>query len=157
MGRLFDAVAGLLGLRYAVNYEGQAAIELESIAAESTSTWYEFAVEGNIINADGVIADLALDIIKGVPQPEISAKFHLAVAHMILSVAGRIAKDRKLNRIALSGGVFQNMFLLTKVCTLLRSAGFEVLTHRRVPPNDGGISLGQAAVANALLQPGRFN
>ncbi len=85
-----------------------------------------------------------------------SAKFHLGVAHLISNVAQNIRDQRHLSRVVLSGGVFQNMFLLQRICLLLRAQGFEVFTHSRVPTNDGGISLGQAAVANARLASGRI-
>jgi hydrogenase maturation protein HypF len=78
------------------------------------------------------------------------------VADLITSIARRIRDERHLSRVALSGGVFQNMFLLESVCRRLDSESFDVLTHNRVPPNDGGISLGQAAIANARFQTGRI-
>jgi hydrogenase maturation protein HypF len=86
----------------------------------------------------------------------ISAKFHLGVADLILSIARRARDERRLNRVVLSGGVFQNMFLLESVCRKLDSENFDVLTHNRVPTNDGGISFGQAAIANACFRSGRI-
>ena len=153
MGRLFDAVSALLGLRGVANYEGQAAVELEAIADRSCAERYEFEVgeNGSIIKAEPVIQRAVDDILAGVPPQIVSAKFHLGVAHLIAAVARRIRDERRLDRVALSGGVFQNMFLLRHACRLLKSEGFKVFTHSRVPPNDGGISLGQAAVANARI------
>jgi len=153
MGRLFDALSSLLALRNAVNYEGQAAIELEAIAARSCAEHYEFeiAASGSIIKAETVIRRVVEDLLDGQPPREISAKFHLGVAHLIVRVAQSVRDRQQLNRVALSGGVFQNMFLLESVCRMLRRDGFEVFTHSRVPTNDGGISLGQAAVAGARL------
>jgi len=152
MGRLFDAVAGLLGLRNAVNYEGQAAIELETIADRSVTGAYEFEIaDGGVIKADAVIRRAVDDLLDGRPVGEVSAKFHFAVVHLIVSVARDTRDRQRLNRIALSGGVFQNMFLLERAHRMLAADGFEVFTHSRVPANDGGISLGQAAVANARL------
>ena len=157
MGRLFDAVAGLLCLRHSVNYEGQAAIELETIADANVTAGYEFEVEaGGVIKAERVIQAAVEDLLNGRREAEVSAKFHLAVADLISIVAQTARDERGLNRVALSGGVFQNIFLLTRACHLLECAGFEVLTHSRVPANDGGISLGQAAVANALFLSGRI-
>jgi len=152
MGRLFDAVSALLGVRGIVNYEGQAAIELEVIAEKNPSESYrfEFAV-GGIIKSEPVVKQLVEDLLNGVSAGEVSARFHLAVANLIANVARTIREERNLNRIALSGGVFQNMFLLRLVCRLLESEGFEVLIHRRVPTNDGGISFGQVAIANAQI------
>jgi hydrogenase maturation protein HypF len=154
MGRLFDAVAALLGLRSRVNYEGQAAIELEAIASRSGTKSYEFQIEGNIIKSEKVIRAAVDDLLNGRTQGAVSAGFHLGVVDLIGRVALRVRDERNLNRVALSGGVFQNMFLLERVRGALESRGFEVLTHSRVPANDGGISFGQAAVANARLESG---
>ena len=96
------------------------------------------------------------DLLEGLAPATVSARFHLGVAALIASVARRVRDERRLNRVVLSGGVFQNMLLLERACRLLQSEGFEVFTHSRVPTNDGGISLGQAAVANARLAAGRI-
>jgi hydrogenase maturation protein HypF len=158
MGRLFDAVSSILGLRSTVNYEGQAAIELEAIAERSYFRGYEFEIDTSkgVITADALIKHVVEDLLDGVPPPEISAKFHLGVANLIATLARHIRTERRLNRVVLSGGVFQNMFLLENVCRMLKDDSFEVLTHSRVPSNDGGISFGQAAVANAQLAAGRI-
>ena len=158
IGRLFDAVSSLVGLRDAVRYEGQAAIELEAIADRSCKECYEFEFAGNgsIIRAETVINRVVGDLLDGVSTATVSAKFHLGVAGLVASVAERVRDERRLNRVALSGGVFQNMFLLESACRMLKASGFEVFTHSRVPPNDGGISLGQAAIANARLTRGRI-
>ncbi|MGB8507006.1 MAG: carbamoyltransferase HypF [Pyrinomonadaceae bacterium] len=158
MGRLFDAVSCLLGLRSVVNYEGQAAIELEAIADRSRIQGYEFefAEDGSIICAEAVIRRAVEDLLEGLAPQTVSAKFHFGVAALIATIARRVRDERKLNRVALSGGVFQNMFLLENTCRMLKADGFEVLTHSRVPTNDGGISLGQAAVASARLASGRI-
>jgi hydrogenase maturation protein HypF len=154
MGRMFDGVAAMLGLRNIVNYEGQAAIELEQIADRTCRDRYQFEISGSgsIIRAQTVIRAVVEDSLGGVPPSIISAKFHLGVADLIVAMASRIKQDQKLNRVVLSGGVFQNLVLLQAACAGLREAGFEVFTHSRVPANDGGISLGQAAIANAVLR-----
>ncbi|MGI8836082.1 MAG: carbamoyltransferase HypF [Pyrinomonadaceae bacterium] len=159
MGRLFDAFSCLLGVRSLVNYEGQAAIELEAITDCHCQDAYEFRVSdsGSLIEADGVIHSAVLDLLQGIPRAIVSARFHNAVARLIVLMAEKIRQERKLNRIALSGGVFQNLVLLTQTKRLLSGGGFEVFTHSRVPTNDGGISLGQAAVANARIKSGRTN
>ncbi len=158
MGRLFDAVASLLGLRNSVNYEGQAAIELEMVADRSVTEGYEFEIaDGAIIKAGAVIQRAVDDLLNGRPVGEVSAKFHLAVGRLIVSVARNTRDQRRLNRVALSGGVFQNMFLLERASRMLAADGFEVFTHSRVPANDGGISLGQAAVANARVRSPGFS
>ncbi len=158
MGRLFDAVSALLGLRNTVNYEGQAAIELEAVADLSHTNSYEFelAEGGKVIKADAVIRRVVEDILDGRPPEEVSTKFHRGVTHLVATVAGWMREERRLSRVVLSGGVFQNLFLLDNACRMLRRDGFEVFTHSRVPPNDGGISLGQAAIANARLAAGRI-
>jgi hydrogenase maturation protein HypF len=159
VGRLFDAVASLLGVRDTVNYEGQAAIELEAIAACEDAHGYEFGFDETrgIIEAARVIRQIVADLLFGIPAEVVSARFHLGVAQMIECVAGRVREQLRLNRVALSGGVFQNKLLLEKTRQLLGAAGFEVFTHRRVPPGDGGIALGQAAVANARLNSFQFS
>ncbi|MCA1632884.1 MAG: carbamoyltransferase HypF [Acidobacteria bacterium] len=158
MGRLFDAVSSLLGLRGVVNYEGQAAIELEAIAERGCAQRYEFEVAGNgsIIKAESVIRRAVEDILADVSPQVVSAKFHLGVAQLIAAVAGRIRDERHIDRVVLSGGVFQNMFLLGRTRRLLKDEGFEVFTHSRVPTNDGGISFGQAVVAGARIGRGRI-
>ncbi len=157
VGRLFDALAALLSLKDTVNYEGQAAIALETAAAKNTSENYQFEIaDRSIIKAEGVIRQAVDDLLNGVSAGEVSAKFHLGVADLIARAARQIRDERKLARVALSGGVFQNMFLLERTVGLLKSDGFEVFTHSRVPANDGGISLGQAAIANAQIATGRI-
>ncbi len=158
MGRLFDAVSSMLGLRNAVNYEGQAAIELEAIADPACIQRYDFEITagGSIIKTEAVIKSAVEDLLDSVSPREVSAKFHLGVAHLITEVARDTRDKRQLNRVVLSGGVFQNMFLLENVCRMLSRDGFEVFTHSRVPTNDGGISLGQAVIAGAHLASGRI-
>lgn len=157
MGRLFDALSALLSLRHTVHYEGQAAIELEAAADRNATKSYEFTIaHGSIIKAEPVIISAVDDLLNGVSVAEVSARFHLSVAGLIARVARQIRDERKLERIALSGGVFQNMFLLERTVALLESDGFKVFTHSRVPANDGGISLGQAAIANAQIAAGRI-
>ncbi len=158
MGRLFDAVSSLLGLRNAVNYEGQAAIELETIAERSCTESYEFEIDAGagVVKAEALIRQAVEDLLGGLSPQKVSAKFHLGVVRLIGTIARHVRDERRLSRVVLSGGVFQNMFLLKNVCRMLKRDGFEVFTHSRVPTNDGGISLGQAAIANARLRSGRI-
>lgn len=158
MGRLFDALSSLLGLRHDVNYEGQAAIALESIADPNCMGSYQFgyAGDGKVIKAEAVIRCAVDDILNGVPSGEISAKFHNSVARLIAETAHRVRDKSGLSRVVLSGGVFQNIILLSQARRMLMMDGFDVFIHGRVPPNDGGISLGQAAIANARLVAGRI-
>jgi hydrogenase maturation protein HypF len=158
-GRLFDAVAALLGLRDAVNYEGQAAIELEQLALTSRHDPYPAAITDGrpfIVAGPDLVRAAAEDLLAGVPRQVISARFHQGVAAMISEACGLLRERSGLGTVALSGGVFQNLLLLGTVADLLEDMGFRVLTHSRVPPNDGGISLGQAVVAAAWDRAGRL-
>lgn len=157
MGRLFDAVSSLLGVRALVNYEGQAAIEMEAMTDPGCEGSYEFTIDetGKLIKAETVIRQAIADLLDGLPPSIVSARFHRAVAGLIVTVAEKIRDERMLNRVTLSGGVFQNLFLLEEASATLRARGFQVFMHSRVPANDGGISLGQAAVANARIRLGR--
>jgi hydrogenase maturation protein HypF len=157
MGRLFDAISAMLGVRSLVNYEGQAAIELEAIANKRCESAYEFAVADGVIDSRPVIANAVDDLLSGLAREEVAARFHNGVARLITTIALQARGERKLNRVALSGGVFQNLLLLNRTCRLLRASGFVVFTHSRVPANDGGISLGQACIASARINSGRIN
>lgn len=158
MGRLFDAVSALLGICHATTYEGQAAIELEAAVdpVESESGAYRFTLDdGPAIDPAGVLAQILADLGAGVPVGRIAARFHHAVAALIADVCARLASQHGLREVALSGGVFQNVTLLGRTLTLLRAAGFDVLTHQLVPPNDGGLALGQAVIACARADHNR--
>ena len=149
-GRLFDAVASLAGVRQTITYEAQAAIEFEAVLDETVSDAYEFdLIEGEIIQMDcaKLISEVARDVLAQIPVAEISAKFNNAVADMILCLALKFRTRENLNRVALSGGCFQNVALLRGTLRRLREHDFEVFTHRQVPPNDGGLALGQAVIA----------
>ena len=180
-GRLFDAVAALIGLRQRVNFEGQAAMDLE-FAAEAAPTEGEYPFEigdsqVQISNPQSPISDerqssiqnpksqisnlkspliidwqpLILAIIEdaqhGVDSGEIAAKFHNTLAQVIVKMAERVGEQR----VVLSGGVFQNKYLLERAVRQLQAAGFHPYWHQRVPSNDGGIALGQAVVAMCQL------
>jgi hydrogenase maturation protein HypF len=150
MGRLFDAVAAVLGVRDRVNYEGQAAIELEQRADPYEPGTYPVRLSGEepftVAGAD-LVAAVVADLVAGVAVPVIAARFHHAVADLIVAGAVRLRAATGLTTVALSGGVFQNLLLLEAAVAGLEAEGFTVLIHHRVPPNDGGVSLGQAAVA----------
>jgi len=147
MGRLFDAVAALIGVRSEVTYEGQAAIELENLVDPDEKTTYTFAITGDTIDPWTVIRSILADWHRQIPNEKIAARFHNAVADLALDVSLLLRSQEGIQRVALSGGVWQNMTLLAAVCQRLNAAGFEVFTHHQVPANDGGIGLGQAAVA----------
>jgi hydrogenase maturation protein HypF len=141
MGRLFDAVAALLGLRDEVTFEGQAAIELELLAGEADAAPYDWSFG----DGTALIARLYEDLAAGRPAAEIAAAFHETIA----AAAAAVCAEAGDGAVALSGGSFQNLRLLGATRRRLEALGFRVLTHRLVPPNDGGISYGQAAVAAA--------
>jgi hydrogenase maturation protein HypF len=154
-GRLFDAVAAIIGLRLEANFEAQAAIELETIAEDGVEERYPFEIDGAgtwEVDFRPAIERIAREAAGGVRPPVIAAKFHNTVAEAIAETCRRIRGRSGPDRVCLSGGTFQNARLLAGAVTRLQTSGFEVFLHRRVPPNDGGISLGQAAVAAARLE-----
>lgn len=151
MGRLFDAVAALAGVRQTVTYEAQAAIEFEALAHRNVLAGYQFEWALNttgVIEIDPapVLQAIVTDMQKKSSLPVISAKFHNAVAELVTRLSLHLRDREQLNQVALSGGVFQNITLLELTVNRLRRHGFEVLTHRQVPPNDGGLALGQAII-----------
>ena len=150
-GRLFDAVSSLIGVRDSISYEGQAGIELEMAAGEEIKDCYRwnFLEEDDRLCVDTweIIREIIEDLQKEVPTPTISSKFHQTVASFTLGVCEKIREKDGLNKVALSGGVFQNRLLLRKILHVLRENQFEPFFHQRVPSNDGGISLGQAVIA----------
>jgi hydrogenase maturation protein HypF len=151
MGRLFDAVSSLIGVRESVNYEAQAAIELEACIDPEEGGRYTISVDDHVIDPAPVIAGIVADIRHGVPKKNISGKFHNTIAENVLDVCLRIRGEVHLTEVALSGGVWQNMVLLERTIRLLEGAGFTVYIHRQVPTNDGGLALGQAVVGICRL------
>jgi hydrogenase maturation protein HypF len=146
-GRWFDAVAALLGAApAATSYDGQAAAALEALAAPASAPPFELAITGGApfeIDLRPAVVELARELARGAPRPHLAARFHTTLA-----VAVREACRRLPHRtVALSGGCFVNRRLAAETCALLAADGFEVLVHRRVPPGDGGLALGQAAIA----------
>jgi hydrogenase maturation protein HypF len=152
-GRLFDAVAAILGVRDAVNYEGQAAVELEQLADPAEPAAYPARVAGAgsglLLVGTDLVRAVVDDLEAGVAPPLVAARFHNGLAAATVAACQALRETTGLEAVALSGGVFQNLLLLERVVTGLEGHGFRVLVHSRVPPNDGGISLGQAAVAGA--------
>ncbi|MER6513780.1 carbamoyltransferase HypF [Nonomuraea sp. NPDC001636] len=151
-GPLFDAVAALLGIRDAVTYEGQAAAELEQRADPAESGSYPATItEGDllVVHAADLVRAAAADVAAGVATGSIAGRFHNGVADAVVRCCVMLRDGTGLNTVALSGSVLQNALLLERAVERLRGAGFRVLTHTRVPPGDGGLSLGQAAVAAA--------
>jgi hydrogenase maturation protein HypF len=152
VGRLFDAVAAILGVRDRVNYEGQAAIELEQLADPAELGRYDPSATGTdplVIAGTDLVAFVVEDLGAGTPAPVIAARFHNGLAEVIARTCGALRDMTAVGTVALSGGVFQNLLLLHRTVDALQARGFRVLTHSRVPTNDGGVSLGQAVVAAA--------
>jgi len=152
-GRLFGAVSSLIGIRDEISYEGQAAMELESFCASGIKERYNFCIckEGDefIIDPQEIFIDIITDLKEGIDKKVMAAKFHNTVAEFTLNLCGKIKKSTGINKIALSGGVFQNRYLTERIISLLEKDDFQVYIQRKVPPNDGGISLGQAVVAGS--------
>jgi hydrogenase maturation protein HypF len=155
-GRLFDAVAALLGLHPRVTYEAQAAIALEALAAavppaEAPADWPVELHDGDLVRIDPspLLARVVAERDRGMALPLIAAGFHRALGEAVVAACTRLGKVHGLDTVALSGGVFQNARLTAVVAAGLTAAGLKPLVHRRLPPNDGGVSVGQAAIAAA--------
>ncbi len=156
MGRLFDAVAAFCGLRFEVTYEGQAAIELEAVSDRAEQGIYPLPLlespDGVELDARPTVAAVMADLSKGVPVPVVAARFHGGVARGTARACAQLAEQHGLDTVALSGGVFQNRLLLERTLPALAAAGLKALVPSLLPPGDGGISYGQAAVAAARLK-----
>jgi hydrogenase maturation protein HypF len=149
MGRLFDAVASLLGVCQQVTYEGQAAVELEHLARAGTPAELSFAVADGLLDPAPLIAALVQRLRAGADRADLAAGFHQAVIDATARAARRCADSAGIRTIGLTGGVFANRILLQGLRKSLAQSGYEVLTHRIVPCNDGGLALGQATIAVA--------
>ncbi len=153
MGRLFDSVSALCGLVETATYEGQAAIRLEQAAVPDVRRYPVEISEGTpaVIDFSAVVEAVVSDLLAGEHPSLVSGAFHRWVADAVVAVSERARETSGLPAVALSGGVFQNRRLVELLVPDLEQSGFEVLRHRQVPPNDGGIALGQAAVGRAML------
>jgi hydrogenase maturation protein HypF len=150
MGRLFDAVAALCGVRSRVNYEGQAAVELEAVADRGPAEPYPMPVRADgVLDAGATVRAAVDDVSRGTPASAVSARFHAGVAEATAVACARAASEQGVATVVLSGGVFQNRLLLERTAALLGKAGLRVFVPERLPPNDGGVAYGQAAVAAA--------
>jgi hydrogenase maturation protein HypF len=148
-GRLFDAVSALLGIRLETTYEGQAAIELEAVAAAGIGERYPYSIDGGQIDFRETIRAIARD---DAARELRSARFHNTIGAAIAEACRRMRVESGIDAVCLSGGTFQNAYLLGLATRLLGADGFRVFTHAVVPPNDGGLSLGQAVVASNRLR-----
>ncbi len=173
MGRLFDAVAAMIGLRSRTSFEAQAAMELEWLATDvPAGGHYPFDLVDGPVDAEGpstsesspsvprrpcqidvrpLIRGVIADLTRGIEKSRIARRFHSTIAEIIAQMCRRLRDQTELNRVVLSGGVFMNAILTAEAPARLMAEGFDVFSHRQVPANDGGISLGQLAVAAAVL------
>lgn len=156
MGRLFDAVAAIIGLRDVITYDAQAAIELEAVTEPMVTDCYDYHIEPDaeqlVIGYNGIIRGIVEDISSGVETGWISAKFHNTVIGATTECICQIRGRTGINDAVLSGGVFENQYLLLGLIRELSATGFKVYHNQRVPINDGGVSFGQAAVAASVLE-----
>ncbi len=153
LGRLFDAVAVLAGIRTEVSYEAQAAIELEALSKRyADAEAYPNLLENHNLQLSDLLEALIADVRKGEPPGLIGARFHRTVAAWGVEVSRRLREQIGLNEVALSGGVWQNKLLFELTMTALEEEGFRVYSHRQTPANDGGIALGQAVIANHVIK-----
>ncbi|NFH87695.1 carbamoyltransferase HypF [Clostridium botulinum] len=165
MGRFFDAVTSLIGIRNMVSYDGQAPIELENIIDEPISLYYNYSINkiDNVFQID--YKDIILGIIKDLKENKdlstISSKFHNTVIDFTCNLVCKIKKTYemkcKLDNVVLSGGVFQNNYLLKGVYRTLKDNGFKVFFNEKVPINDEGISLGQLAIGDSIIEREKIN
>jgi hydrogenase maturation protein HypF len=153
LGRLFDGVAAILGVRNRVFFEGQAAMELEMIADETIEAAYDYDWQNKDtrqIFIEPIIIGIVKDLARGVSPAAISGKFHRTLVRLFTDVCQLVRKETGLNRVVLSGGVFQNAILLTGLIQKLKKNNFQVFSNATIPANDGGLCLGQAMVAAAV-------
>jgi hydrogenase maturation protein HypF len=151
VGRLFDAASSIAGLRHHARFEAQAAMALEAVLAPDDTGAYDVDVGPTTIDPRPLIRSLAADVVAGVGVDRLAARFHNGLASAVLRACQQVASRSGVRDVALSGGVWQNVSLLQRTVAALEQDGFRVLVHRQVPPNDGGLALGQAAVAGARL------
>jgi hydrogenase maturation protein HypF len=158
LGRLFDGVAAIVGIRNRVAYEGQAAMELEMASHNETKAYYHYAWQRDKdvhqIPVRPIVRGVVKDMEDGLPVSAISDKFHATLVRLFSDLCVFLRKETGLDRVVLSGGVFQNTILLSSLSKGLRENGLQVFTHSLVPTNDGGISLGQAIAASAMYRKG---
>jgi hydrogenase maturation protein HypF len=155
LGRLFDGIAAITGVRRRVHFEGQAAMELEMAADQVTEAHYNYEWEPGAyyrITPRPIVRGVVEDFLKGKRTSEISAKFHCTLIRLFSDICEIVSRERDIKRVVMSGGVFQNAVLLTWLTRALEDKGLQVFSHKIVPTNDGGICLGQAVAAAAILR-----
>lgn len=147
MGRLFDAASALIGVRQVATYEGQAAIELEALADPAETGAYPFEIQGDTISARPLWEGLLADWRAGTPVQSLAARFHNSIAFLTVDLCRQARAETGSATVALSGGVWQNRFLIERTLPVLQKENFQILTHKKLPPNDGCIALGQVMVS----------
>jgi len=152
MGRLFDAIASLIGIKHKVNYEGQAAIEMEALVDPYENGYYSLAIEKDIIDPKPMFEAIISDLHNKVSKNTLAAKFHNSIVQNSVEICKNIRDEMNINTVALSGGVWQNRILLISTIKKLKNERFDVMIHKNVPANDGGISLGQILVTSFYLK-----
>jgi len=155
MGRLFDAMSNIIGITDVVTYEGQASIELEAISEMDIEESYTYKVikqDMYIIEPYEIIIGALNDKIKGVSAKIIASKFQNSIVNLTVNICQRIREDFDINAVALSGGVFQNSFLMEKINFNLKQNNLDVYTHKDLPSNDGGVAIGQIIIANEIIE-----
>jgi hydrogenase maturation protein HypF len=157
LGRLFDSVAALTGVRNTISFEGQAAMELEMMADDACTQRYDYDIKfdaarsGDAIRIHPIISGIVRDLRHDIDKRVISRKFHNTVIDMLTDVCLKIHRQSGIDQVVLSGGSFQNSILLTGMIESLTQNRLTVHTHTRVPANDGGLSLGQAMIAASYM------
>ena len=156
MGRFFDGVAGLLGFTEKITYEGEAAIYLENIADVNSKESYKYSIDNIedklVVNTDNIIKSIIEDMENNIEKEIISRKFHNTIVEFTCEICCEIRSISKINKVALSGGVFANELLLENTTNKLTSLAFEVFSNNRIPTNDSGISVGQVVIAASRIE-----
>jgi len=152
MGRLFDAVASLIGVRHKVSYEGQAAIEMEALVDPDETGYYPVILGNGVIDPKPLFEAIIIDLHENIPIQTLSARFHNSIVQLSMDACKLIRSENKINTVALSGGVWQNKVLLENTIKKLKNEQFDVMIHQKIPTNDGGISLGQALIASKYIK-----
>lgn len=157
VGRLFDGIASILGVIQNISYDAQGAIELEAIAAEGNIESYTYSISKDkvlIVNIETIIQEILGDIDKGTSFSIISAKFHNTIINITIQMVCKLRDEYGINKVILSGGVFENQYLLINTIDKLQEKDFEVFFNNLIPTNDSGVSFGQIAVVNEILKKG---
>jgi hydrogenase maturation protein HypF len=156
VGRIFDAVASILGIRQKITYDGQGAIELEAAVAMGIDEEYEYKVsfkeENLVVDMASAFKGIIIDKIKGAPIEIIASKFHNTIIGATINVVKKIREITKISLVVLSGGVFENRYLLSNIVDKLEAEEFKVFFNEKIPINDGGISIGQLIAANKIIE-----